>query len=289
MAESPPGPLVTVNELLANIDDPDRIVVDCRFDLMNPDAGRASWGAGHIPGAYYADLDRDLAAPVAAGGVGGRHPLPERDAINRLFRSWGMHADSQLVVYDDTGNAVAARLWWLARWLGHSNVAALDGGFPAWEAAGYPVSTDAPAPGEGSFDGVPGALPVIDAERVAAGLATDELVLLDARIADRFDGKVEPLDTRAGHVPGAVNAPLPDNLGADKCFRAPEELRAYYRAATGGSTAVAAMCGSGVTACHTLLALELAGMPGAALYAGSWSDWISDAGRPVTALNDDEE
>jgi len=284
------SPLVTVDELAAHVDHPDWIVVDCRFDLMDPDAGRAAWNAGHIPGAFYADLDRDLAAPVAADGAGGRHPLPDRDAIIRLFRSWGVHPTSRVVAYDDAGNAVASRLWWLLRWCGHERAAVLDGGFPAWESAGHPVSAEAPAAGEGSFDGDPGAMPVIDAESVASRLADGRLLLFDARIADRFAGKVEPLDKRAGHVPGAVNAPLPDNLRADKCFRARGELEAYYRAAMGEKRIadVACMCGSGVTACHTLLALELAGMPGASLYAGSWSDWISDTARPIATTGDDE-
>jgi len=282
------APLVSTAELAAHLDDPDWIVVDCRFDLMDPDAGRAAWQKGRIPGAYYADLDRDLASPVRADGRGGRHPLPDADALIRRCRSWGMHATSTVVAYDAAGNAFAARLWWLLRWLGHANAAVLDGGLTAWEAAGHPLSSAATEPREGSFAGSAGAMPVIDADAVMAGLETGSLVLLDARAAERFSGKIEPLDARAGHVPGAANTPFQESLATDKCFLPADELEAYYRAAIGGTADVVAMCGSGVTACHTLLALEIAGMPGAALYVGSWSDWISDSARPVAAVAGNE-
>lgn len=285
----PVAPLVSVDELAAHLDDPDWIVVDCRFDLMDPGAGRAAWRGGHVPGARYADLDRDLAAPVGADGDGGRHPLPAADELNRRFRAWGIHATSRVVAYDDAGNAIAARLWWLLRWLGHEGAAVLDGGLTAWQAAGHPLSTEEPTPEEGSFEGTPGAMPVVDAGAVADGLVSARIALLDARAPERFAGLVEPLDKRAGHVPGALSAPFQANLRADKCFRAPDELRAYYAAAIGDRRDVVAMCGSGVTACHTLLALEIAGIPGAALYPGSWSDWISGAKRPVATANDEHE
>lgn len=280
--------IVPVEELARHLEDPDWIVVDCRFDLMVPDAGRMAWQEGHIPGAYFADLDRQLAAPVAPDGIGGRHPLPAPDDVEQLFRSWGVTDRSRIVACDDMGNALAARLWWLLRWAGHRGAAVLDGGMPAWLAAGHPLSTDTPAPATGSFEVRPGSMPVIDAPDVAAGLATGELVLLDARAAPRFAGEAEPIDKRAGHVPGAVNTPFDANLLADKCFRAPAELQAYYRAAIGDSdlNRVACMCGSGVTACHTLLSLEIAGLRGAALFAGSWSDWISDDTRPIAPDND---
>jgi thiosulfate/3-mercaptopyruvate sulfurtransferase len=277
------SPLISPAELAQRVDDPDWIIVDCRFNLMDPSAGQAAWQSGHVPGAYYADLDRDLAAPVAAGGAGGRHPLPEREGALRLLRSWGMHAGSTVVAYDDVSNAIAARLWWLLRWFGHQDVAVLDGGLQAWEAGGHPLSQDVPPQRTGSFDGAPGAMPVTDAG-VGTALATGQVCLLDARAKDRYAGLVEPLDARAGHVPGAFNAPFQENLAADKSFRSPAQLQAYYRAIVGDRPmdAVACMCGSGVTACHTLLALEVAGLPGAALYAGSWSDWISDPARPIS-------
>ncbi|MFW2405730.1 MAG: sulfurtransferase [Gammaproteobacteria bacterium] len=282
------SPIVGVEELARHLEDPDWIVVDCRFDLMVPDAGRLAWEEGHIPGAFFADLDRQLAAPAAPDGSGGRHPLPDPEAAERLFRSWGMTDKSRIVAYDDMGNAMAGRLWWLLRWSGHTGAAVLDGGLQAWLAAGQVLSTDIPSAATGSFAVRPGSMPVIEAESVAAGLAAGQLSLLDARAAPRFGGEVEPIDKRAGHVPGATNTPFDANLGADKCFRAPDELQAYYRAAIGDidMSRVACMCGSGVTACHTLLSLEIAGLHGAALYAGSWSDWISDAARPVATDND---
>lgn len=286
------SPLVAVAELAAHGGDPDWVVVDCRFDLMDPDAGRRAWLAGHIPGACYADLEHDLAGTVASDGSGGRHPLPERIALSRRFRAWGINRSSRVVAYDDAGNAFAARLWWLLRWMGHSRAAVLDGGLPAWQAAGQPLSAEPVTPESGNFDGEPGAMPVVDAAAVASGLAAGTMTLLDARAAARFAGKSEPLDRRAGHVPGAINTPFSDNLLADKCFRPAAELRAYYRAAVAGeergaTRAVTTMCGSGVTACHTLLALEIAGLPGAALYAGSWSDWISREDRPAATAADE--
>lgn len=282
------SPLVSVAELAGRLDDPDWVVVDCRFNLTEADAGRSAWREGHIPGAFYADLDRDLASPVAADGAGGRHPLPTPADAARLFRSWGVHDRSRVVAYDDMGNAIAARLWWLLRWMGHGGAGVLDGGLTGWLAAGNRLSSESPTAGAGSFEGTPGSMPVIDADAVRARLAAGELFLLDARAAARFAGQIEPLDRRAGHVPGATNAPFDVNLATDKCFRAPGELQAYYRAAVGdtGIDDVACMCGSGVTACHTLLALEVAGLHGAALYTGSWSDWISDAERPVATNND---
>lgn len=276
-------PIVSVAELAANLGNAGWVVIDCRFDLMDPEAGRAAWLAGRVPGAHYADLDRDLAAPLAGNGSGGRHPLPDAAALNDLFRRCGVHEDTRVVAYDDVGNAIAARLWWLLRWAGHRRAAVLDGGLTAWESAGQGLSTDEPLTGGGSFTAAIGAMPVVDADTVESGVLAGELMLLDARADDRFAGRVEPLDKRAGHVPGATNAPFQHNLAADKCFRTPTDLQAYYGASleAGAMEQVACMCGSGVTACHTLLALELAGLPGAALYAGSWSDWISDEERSI--------
>ena len=275
--------IVSATELLEHIDDPDWIIVDCRFNLMKPVAGHLAWESGHIPRAVYADLDRDLAAPVTANGSGGRHPLPDPDELARTLMNWGVRTDSTVVAYDDVGNAVAARLWWLLRWLGHERVMVLDGGLNGWNAAGGELTTDTPTPARGSFAANPGSLSVIDAGQVQAKLERDELILLDARAEDRFSGRLEPIDRRAGHIPGARNTPFQVNLSADKCFRPVVELEAYYRAQVGDQSleAVACMCGSGVTACHTLLALEAAGMSGASLYVGSWSDWISSEQRPI--------
>lgn len=274
---------VSADTLRARIDDPDWVVVDCRFNLMQPDAGRAAYEAGHIPGAVYANLDSDLASPVATDGSGGRHPLPDPGEFGRLLASWGVGRDSVIVAYDDVGNAIAARLWWLARWVGHSAATVLDGGLDAWIAAGGSLATDVPTLSRGNFEPQPGAMPVVDVETVEARLANGSMVLLDARTADRFAGRSEPIDRIAGHIPGAINTPLPENLMADKCLRSAAELQAYYCAiiAERPIESVACMCGSGVTACHTLLALETAGLPGAALYVGSWSDWISSERRPI--------
>jgi len=294
----PPNPewsgcTVSAAQLLEHVDDPDWVIVDCRFNLMRPAAGRRAWEAGHIPGAVYADLDLDLASPVAADGSGGRHPLPDPDELAATLTRWGIHADSTVIAYDDAGNALAARLWWLLRWLGHERVAVLDGGLDGWVAAGGQLPAESARPSSmksesnvsahAEFTPKPGSLPVMDVAQVQAGLESGKLVLLDARAAERFDGRQEPIDTRAGHIPGAVNAPFQVNLDADKCFRPAADLGAYYRRliADQSMTAVACMCGSGVTACHTLLALEAAGMRGAALYVGSWSDWISAPQRPV--------
>jgi len=274
---------VSAEELYAHLDDPRWVIVDCRFNLLKPGAGRTAYKAGHIPGAVYADLDRDLAAPVSADGSGGRHPLPDPARLASVLAGWGIGADSVVVACDDAGNAVAARLWWLLRWLGHRQAAVLDGGLDAWAAADGPLTNAPSSPVPATFVPRPGSMPVIEAETVAAELAADRLVLLDARAANRFSGHAEPIDRLAGHVPGALNTPLQDNLDADKCFRPSVELQAYYRARIGDRPmeTVACMCGSGVTACQTLLALEIADMPGAALYAGSWSDWISSGQRPV--------
>ncbi|MDP6675076.1 MAG: sulfurtransferase [Gammaproteobacteria bacterium] len=274
---------VGVDELRTHLDDPKWVVVDCRFDLMKPVAGLKAYEAGHIPGAVYADLDRDLAASVAGDGAGGRHPLPDPTLFGRLLESWGIGSDSIVVVYDDIGNAVSARLWWLLRWVGHQGVAVLDGGLTAWLRAEGPMTTMIKPPEPGKLQLRPGSMPVVDAELVEAGLSADNLLLMDARAAARFAGQSEPIDRLAGHVPGAINTPFQDNLSADKCFLPAADLQAYYRPRIGARPMqeVACMCGSGVTACHTLLALETAGLHGASLYVGSWSDWISGEQRPV--------
>ena len=276
------GCTVGAPELLEHIEDPEWVVVDCRFNLQKPAAGRLAWESGHIPGAQYADLDRDLAAAVKPNGAGGRHPLPDPDRFAETVKNCGIGSGSTVIAYDDAGNAVAARLWWLLRWLGHERVAVLDGGLDGWTAAGGGLTTTTQTPERGALVPKPGSQPVIDADQVQTDLNNDELILLDARATDRFMGRQEPIDRRAGHVPGAANAPFSDNLDADKCLRPPAELQAYYRAliADRPLESVACMCGSGVTACHTLLALEAAGMRGAALYVGSWSDWISSGKRP---------
>ena len=268
------SPLVSardLTELLGPI-----TVLDVRYQTGAPD-GREAFATGHVPGAAYVDLDTALAGPPAAPGrPGGRHPLPDTAVFEAAMREAGVRHDRPVVVYDDWGGRAAARAWWLLRYHGHDDVRVLDGGWPAWLDAGG-VSEEGPVTHEpGDFVAEPGHLPVVDTDDV---LAVE--VLVDARAHARYAGEHEPIDPVAGHVPGAVNVPTNDNLGPDGRFKHPDELRRTYAAvgAVAGAD-VAAYCGSGVTACHDLLALAVARVP-AALYAGSWSDWVSDPERPV--------
>lgn len=257
------------------------VVVDCRFNLMQPDAGRAAWQQGHIPGAFHADLDRELSAP--RGPDTGRHPLPDPERLRVLFGSFGISTGTLVVAYDEGGGALAARLWWLLRWMGHRAVVLLDGGFAAWQAAGLPVSQDVPAQRPARFDGQPGHMPVRDTRQVVADLANGSIRLLDVRAEERYRGRVEPIDPVAGHVPGALNAPFGGNLAADNRFQPAEALATRYAPLIDGHQPgdIVCMCGSGVTACHGIFALELAGKAGVALYPGSWSEWIRSPERPV--------
>ncbi len=260
-------------------------ILDCRFDLSAPAAGRQAYASAHIPGARYADLNEVLAGPVSA--TSGRHPLPAPDVLAGHLAALGVGRESQVIVYDEANGAFAARAWWLLRWLGHTRVAVLDGGFKAWLAGG-----GATASGEPETDAVPPAIPLqanVDAATVATaadvkrGLQQPARLLVDARAAERYAGSVEPIDPVAGHVPGAVNHPFARNLRADGRFLAAPELRRLWQETLGSHAPaqVTHMCGSGVTACHNLLAMELAGLPRATLYAGSWSEWIRDPDRPV--------
>ena len=255
-------------------------VVDCRFELSAPEAGAAAYAAGHIDGAVYAHLDRDLAAPRSASS--GRHPLPEPATLAATFGRLGIGDGTQVVAYDDSGGMYAARLWWLLRWLGHDAVAVLDGGLAAWRAAGGALVAQPSRLTPARFTARLRPRTQADADEVAALTASGAGALLDARSAERFEGRVEPLDARAGHVPGARNHPYARNLGADGRFLPPQELRTRLTAALAGSAPAAAvsMCGSGVTACHTLLAMEIAELTGARLYPGSWSEWSRDPARP---------
>jgi thiosulfate/3-mercaptopyruvate sulfurtransferase len=265
--------------LLLGIDDLDgleAVLVDTRLALTGA-TGHHRYDAGHIPGATYLDVDDDLAAPP---GQGGRHPLPRPDQFVAAVRRAGISRGSRVVVYDDGPGTAAARLWWLLRDHGHHDVLVLDGGLTAWTAAGRPVSTEPVHPEPGDWDGSPGRLPVIAADEVPR-LATHG-VLIDVRAAERFRGEHEPIDPVAGHIPGAVNAPLTENTDALARFLSDEELRARFEAlGVHDAVEVAAYCGSGVTATQTLLALRLAGFDDAALYPGSWSGWITDPSRPV--------
>lgn len=276
--------LVDSTRLAAHLDDPDWLVFDCRFDLADPARGAHDFEAAHIPGARYAHLDRDLSGPLTA--TAGRHPLPDPQHLCAWLARQGMQPGRQVVAYDDSGGAMAVRLWWLLRWLGHERVAVLDGGWPVWRAADLPsVAGTAPSVPSGRFAAAPDDRQVLTTSELLASLAHPGSgpLLIDVRNGERFRGIHEPIDPIAGHIPGAINLPLSDNLAGDGRFLPPDRLAERYRAALDGRnpTQVAAMCGSGVTACHALLAMAVAGLPGARLYAGSWSEWIRDPSRPI--------
>ncbi|MFF4580629.1 sulfurtransferase [Streptomyces sp. NPDC001389] len=251
------------------------VLLDVRWQLGGPNQ-RPAYEAGHLPGAVYVDLDRELAGPP---GSGGRHPLPDPEAFGAVMRRAGVRADEPVVVYDGGQGWAAARAWWLLRWTGHPNVRVLDGGLAAWTAAGGPVTADAPTPAEGDFKPNPGLFGLLEADDAAALARTG--LLLDARAGERYRGEVEPIDPVGGHIPGAVSAPTTENTGPDGLFLPAETLRARF-AELGAvpGTEVGVYCGSGVSGAHEVLALEVAGIP-AALYAGSWSHWSSDPQRPV--------
>ena len=256
-------------------------VIDCRFDLAKPNAGEAAYMVNHVPGAIYAHLDRDLSSSITP--TSGRHPLPDAHELAAKLGSWGIDSQTQVVVYDADNGMFASRLWWLLRWLGHERVAVLDGGFKAWQQAGMPVTTEIAPPAPKDFIGQPRNELWVSAADVAARVLEPKWLVLDARAPERYRGEVEPIDAVAGHVPGAVNHPFALNLNASTQFLSADELRARYEQVSGGAppNQVIAMCGSGVTACHNLLAMEVAGLHGAKLYAGSWSEWIRDPHRPI--------
>ncbi|MCC5861330.1 MAG: sulfurtransferase [Gammaproteobacteria bacterium] len=276
--------LIDANTLAARLDDAALRVIDCSFQLTDPGAGRAAYLRGHIPGAVYADLERDLSGPVSEHT--GRHPLPSRHDFEATLGMLGISNNHQVVAYDNAGGAYAARLWWLLRWMGHGAVAVLNGGLQAWLAGGRSLDPGEVIPPRVRF--MPGA-PLgacVDAEDILQGRVAR---LLDARGPERFSGAEEPIDPVAGHVSGAVNHPFTQNLDTAGRFLARDVLRERLQASLGGiaPAQTAAMCGSGVTACHLLLAMEVAGLDGAALYPGSWSEWIRDPARPVaTAVGD---
>jgi thiosulfate/3-mercaptopyruvate sulfurtransferase len=259
------------------------LVFDCGFDLANPDAGEQAYAAGHIPGAHYLHLDRDLSGPKT--GKNGRHPLPARDTLVATFAKHGLKQNQQVVAYDGQGGGYAARLWWLLRWLGHDSVAVLDGGLQAWQAAGQKLDTATPAaPAQGDFKAAAPLAVTVDARHVLANINGGEQVVVDARSPDRYRGENETIDPVAGHIPGALNRFFKDNLTADGRFKSAHTLRDEFTAVIGQKQPehVVLQCGSGVTACHNALAMEVAGLHGAALYAGSWSEWCADPSRPVT-------
>ncbi|NMZ06054.1 sulfurtransferase [Pseudomonas proteolytica] len=259
------------------------VILDCRFALEDPDYRRCSYAEGHIEGAQYADLERHLSGPVTKG-VTGRHPLPAPQALVQQLQAWGINADSEIVLYDDGPGAYAARAWWLLAWLGkRDGVSILDGGLKAWHAAGFPLSLDAPSAEPGTFSGSPDTHLLLDAEHLQKRLGQPGLTLIDARALPRFRGEVEPIDPIAGHIPGAQCAAFNENLGSDGRFLPVEQLKQRFADKLQGRAPdeLVAYCGSGVTACHNLFALSLAGYPLGKLYAGSWSEWINDPQREI--------
>lgn len=272
--------LIDAATLAAHLDDPSWVVLDARFDLANPAKGETQYREGHIPGARYVHLDTHLSGEKT--GQNGRHPLPTPEAATARFGALGIGPDTQVVVYDADMGMFAARAWWMLRWVGHQAVAVLDGGFAAWERAGLPVSADAPSWTPVAFGARVADDPRVPAADVLAHLGDASRVLVDARASDRFRGENETIDPVAGHIPGAVNRFFQLNLNADKTFKAPAALREEWSAICGGTDAskVVMYCGSGVTACHNLLALEHAGLTGARIFPGSWSEWCANPDRP---------
>ncbi|WP_434609023.1 sulfurtransferase [Pseudomonas sp. D2-30] len=279
----PIAQLISPQALEQRRSQPGLVILDCRFALEDPDYGQRSYAEGHIAGASHADLERDLSGPVVKG-VTGRHPLPAPEALVTRLQSWGINNESDVVLYDDGPGTYAARAWWLLAWLGkREGVYILDGGLKAWHTVGLPLSLDPPAIQAGSFSGSPDANLLVNADILQQRLGQPDMTLLDARALPRFKGEVEPIDPVAGHIPGAQCAAFTDNLGADGRFLPTDQLKQRFAAKFGdrSPSGLVAYCGSGVTACHNLFALCLAGYPLGKLYAGSWSEWINDPRRGV--------
>ena len=273
--------LVTPESLAPRIGEPHLLVVDCRADIRDADKGRADYETGHIPGAVYADLDRDL-SDLSQTGALGRHPLPTDAALSAALSRWNLTPDTHVVAYDDANGALAAaRLWWLLRIAGHKHASVLDGGLAAWRTAGLPLEQGAEPVRDASIVVALDRGEVVFIEELERKRHEGTIVLVDARAAPRYRGEVEPLDKKAGHVPGALNRPFSDNLDASGRFKPVAELRAVFEAFGAAPATVVHQCGSGVTACHNLLAMEAAGLPGSVLYPGSWSEWSSDPARPI--------
>ncbi len=273
--------LVSPQDLAAHVADPEWVVFDVRHDLGNVARGRRDYHAGHIPGAYFLHLDEDLSGEKT--GSNGRHPLPDLATFAAKLSKCGVAPGRQVVVYDDAGGSVAGRLWWMLRWLGHERVALLDGGFPAWTREGLPVQAETPPPREGRFEPRPLLGGIADIHYVDAFRNSPTVRVVDARNAERFAGENETIDPVAGHIPGAVNRFWKLNLDDSGRFKPPQELKREFLALLGDATPSLAVhqCGSGVTACHNLFAMELAGLKGSRLFPGSWSEWCADKSRPV--------
>jgi thiosulfate/3-mercaptopyruvate sulfurtransferase len=274
--------LITADQLAPHLSNPDWVIFDCRFSLADSERGRRDYQKSHIFKAIYAHLNDDLAGPIVPGHT-GRHPLPGVEAIGHFFSKSGLAINTQVVAYDDAGGAMAARVWWLLRWLGHDAVAILDGGWPQWLKEGRPTTDSIEPPTPRSFIPHLRSDVWITSEQIVAQLDDPRFKLFDSRNADRYRGENETIDPVAGHIPGAISAPYADNLNPDGTFKSPDQLRARFEPLLGGVPAdhTVFYCGSGITAAHNLIALEHAGLGAARLYAGSWSEWITDSSRPI--------
>jgi thiosulfate/3-mercaptopyruvate sulfurtransferase len=272
--------LISVSALRQHLDDAAFVIFDCRHDLMKPEAGAQAYAIAHIPGARFAHSDRDLAG--AKNGKNGRHPLPDPQVFANWLGRNGVDSGKQVIAYDFAGGASATRLWWMLRWLGHDRVAVVDGGWEGWSKAGAPVTADSPNGEVATFSASPGAL-AVDVGYVQSHLKDAGMVVVDARSPERYRGEAEPIDPVAGRIPGALNRLYKDNLDAAGLFKPAAELRSGFISLLGDRPPqqVVHQCGSGVSACHNILAMEIAGLSGSRLYPGSWSEWCADPARPV--------
>ena len=279
--------LIDTASLARHLGARDWVIFDCRHDLANPAAGEQAFRSSHIPGAQFMHLDRDLAAPLT--GTNGRHPLPAPEAFARKLSQCGVDESKQVLAYDDAGGTYAARLWWMLRWLGHDAVAVLDGGWSKWVGEGQPVSSETAQPPASVFTASvrPMAVTVDQVLEHVQGSSTTPMQIVDARGPDRFRGENETMDPVGGHIPGAINRSFRDNLGANGCFKLAAELRVDFTRVIGAGSVpdIVHQCGSGVSACHNILAMEVAGLRGSRLYPGSWSEWCSDPSRPMARGN----
>ncbi len=274
--------IISAAELAPELANPNWLVIDCRHDLADTESGRRAYLEAHIPGARFAHMDEDLSGPIIPGTT-GRHPLPCVTVMKQLFGHWGISPTTQVVVYDDKRGAIAARLWWMLRFLGHDAVAVLDGGLASWEKAGLPQNTEVKKLNPVNFVAKAHENWTNDAMAVDQLRVTPGAVVIDSRTPERYRGEVEPIDPVAGHVPGAINMPFADNWTSEGLLKSPEELRTRF-AALPEAEQTTFYCGSGVTACHNILAYAHAGLGNARLYPGSWSDWITDTGREISSV-----
>lgn len=276
--------IISTDELLAQLTNPSWVIIDCRYSLAEPDRGRQAYEKAHIPGAIYAHLDQDLSDPHIPGQT-GRHPLPEVASLSDRLGRWGVGPGVQVALYDDAGGAIAARLWWMLRWLGHDAVAVLDGGWPRWLSEEHPTHIGSESHQSRRFSPAPRSHMMVSAQLVDEYRIQANSRIFDSRSADRYHGQNENIDPIAGHIPGAISAPYQKNIGPQDLFLSQEQLRDRFLNLLDGEPAQEAIfyCGSGVTAAHNLLALAYAGLGDARLYVGSWSEWITDPTRPLAA------